>query len=154
MNAPVNVGGPELAIRRTYTATSAEVFAALSQAEALAEWFSPYPGEVIAETDLRVGGKWSIQMAQPDDEPAKVSGEYLEIVNGKRLAFTWAWAGTPDRVSKVVIDLVDQGGTTLLTLTHTQFFDETARDRHKLGWGACLEKLGPYLEARAHREIS
>ncbi|MEM1201417.1 MAG: SRPBCC domain-containing protein [Pseudomonadota bacterium] len=147
MNAPVDVTSPELAIRRTYNATPAEVFAALSQAEALSEWFSPYPGEVIAETDLRVGGAWSIQMAQPDDEPAKVFGEYLEIVKDERLAFTWAWAGTPDRVSKVTIDLADQGGATLLTLTHTQFFDEAARDRHKLGWSACLEKLGPYLEA-------
>ncbi len=148
MNVPVNVSTPELAIRRTYDATPAEVFAAFSQAEALAEWFSPYAGEVIAEIDLREGGKWSIQMSQPDDEPATVSGEYLEVIEDKRLAFTWAWAGTPDRVSKVAIDLVDQGGTTLLTLTHTQFFDEAARNRHKLGWSACLEKLAPYLQAK------
>lgn len=148
MNAPVKVNSPELAIRRTFDATPAEVFDAFSQAEALAQWFSPHGGEVIAETDLRVGGRWALEIAQPDDEPAKVSGHYVEIIKDQRLAFTWAWAGTPDRVSKVCIDLVDQGGKTLLTLTHTQFFDEAARDRHKQGWCACLDKLGPYLTAQ------
>lgn len=150
MNAPAKVNSPELSIRRTFDATPAEVFAAFSKAEALAQWFSPYGGEVIAETDLRVGGKWALEMAQPDDDPAKVSGHYVEIIKDQRLAFTWAWAGTPDRVSKVCIDLVDQGGKTLLTLTHTQFFDEAARDRHKQGWGACLDNLQPYLTTRAH----
>ena len=149
MNAPVKVDSPELAIRRTYDATPTEVFAAFSQAEALAQWFSPYSGDVVAETDLRVGGRWSIQMATPDGEPVKVAGEYVEIIKDQRLVFTWAWSGTADRVSKVAIDLVDQGGRTLLTLTHTQFFDEAARDRHNLGWTACLEKLGPYLQANS-----
>ena len=154
MNAPVKVSSPELAIRRTFDATPAEVFNAFSQAEALAQWFSPYGGDVVAETDLRVGGSYCLAIAQPDDEPAKVSGKYLEIVTNQRLAFTWAWAGTPDRVSKVCIDLVDQGGKTLLTLTHTQFYDEEARDNHNKGWCACLDRLGPYLHAHTSGEPS
>lgn len=145
MNAPVKVRSPELSIRRTYAASPAEVFDAFSNAEALAQWFSPYGGEVVAQTDLRVGGKWALAIAQPDDEPAKVSGKYLEVITNQRLAFTWAWAGTPDRISRVCIDFVDQGGKTLLTLTHTQFFDEEARDNHNKGWCACLDRLEPFL---------
>jgi len=30
---------------------------------------------------------------------------------------------------------------TILTLTHEQFFDEEARDRHQLGWSGALDKL-------------
>jgi hypothetical protein len=30
-------------------------------------------------------------------------------------------------------------------LTHEQFFDESARDRHEYGWNAALDKLERYL---------
>ena len=150
MNAPTKVKSPELAIRRVFQASPAEVYEAFSQAEALAQWFSPHGGHVIAETDLQVGGKWALEMQGPNGEPAKVSGQYLEIIENKRLAFTWAWAGTPDRVSKVCVDFADQGGTTLLTLTHTQFYDEDARANHEKGWCACLDNLDPFLTARSN----
>ena len=37
------------------------------------------------------------------------------------------------------------GEGTLLSLTHEQFFDETARDNHNKGWIACLDALETYL---------
>ena len=40
----------------------------------------------------------------------------------------------------------DNGGT-LMTLTHEQFFDEDARDRHQHGWNGSIEKLEKYLTA-------
>ena len=36
---------------------------------------------------------------------------------------------------------------TLLTLSHSQFFDEGARDRHRDGWSGTLEKLDRFLTA-------
>ncbi len=145
MNAPVSVDAPKLAIRRTFDAPPRVVFEAFTQGEALSQWFSPYDNRAEAEVDLRVGGKWAIAMNLPSGERAQVSGEYLEIVPDKRLAFSWAWAGTPDRVSHVAIDLADHGGRTQLTLTHTQFFDVAARDGHKKGWEGCLAGLTKYL---------
>ncbi len=150
MNAPTKVKSPELAIRRVFQATPEEVYDAFSQAEALAQWFAPHGGPAIAETDLQVGGRWALEMQGPDGDPAKVSGHYLEIIENQRLAFTWAWAGTPDRVSKVCIDFADQGGKTLLTLTHTQFYDQDARDNHEKGWCACLDNLDPFLTATSN----
>jgi hypothetical protein len=32
-----------------------------------------------------------------------------------------------------------------LTLTHEQFFDEAARDRHQSGWGRILDRLNEVL---------
>lgn len=145
MNAPTQVKSPELSIRRVFDATPSEVYDAFSRAEALAQWFAPHGGPATAETDLQVGGKWALEMPGPEGNLVKVSGQYLEIIKDQKLEFTWAWAGTPDRVSKVCIELADRDGQTLLTLTHTQFYDEEARDNHAKGWCACLDKLGPFL---------
>jgi hypothetical protein len=45
----------------------------------------------------------------------------------------------------VTVLIKPDGGGSLLTLTHEQFFDETARDRHESGWIGCLNKLERYL---------
>ena len=37
------------------------------------------------------------------------------------------------------------GGGTLMTLQHEQFFDEDARNRHQGGWSSAMEKLDKYL---------
>ena len=61
--------------------------------------------------------------------------------------FTWAWLTTPERDSLVTITLKSDGDGTLMTLTHEQFFDEDARDRHNQGWTGAMEKLDKYLSA-------
>ena len=45
------------------------------------------------------------------------------------------------RESLVTVLLKPDGDGTLLTLTHEQFFDEGARDRHQSGWTEGLDKL-------------
>ncbi len=37
--------------------------------------------------------------------------------------------------------LKPDGDGTLLTLTHEQFFDSSARDGHERGWNGALDKL-------------
>ena len=32
-----------------------------------------------------------------------------------------------------------------MTLTHEQFFDEDARDRHNQGWNGAIDKIEKYL---------
>ncbi|MEM7429773.1 MAG: SRPBCC family protein [Pseudomonadota bacterium] len=149
MNAPANVGEPMLAIRKSYKASAAAIFEAFTKPEALNQWFGAYDRPVASSVDLTVGGAWSIEMEMPSGETATVSGKYLEIVPGKRLVYTWAWGGTPDRVSQVAIDLAEHGEETQLTLTHTKFYDEAARDGHHQGWEACLKNLPDYLETLA-----
>jgi uncharacterized protein YndB with AHSA1/START domain len=100
-----------------------------------------------AETDARVGGRFRLIMRSPDGETHDVSGVYREVVSNQKLVFTWAWRSTPERESLVTIMLKPDGDGTLLTLTHEQFFDEPARDRHQSGWTGSLEKLGHYLAA-------
>jgi uncharacterized protein YndB with AHSA1/START domain len=94
-----------------------------------------------AEFDLRVGGRYHIRLRSEDGEQHDVSGVYREIVPNERLVFTWAWRTAPDRVSLVTVTFKPDAGATLLTLTHEQFFNEGARDRHHHGWSGSLDKL-------------
>ncbi len=98
-----------------------------------------------AETDARVGGAFRILMQSPDGEDYDVSRIYREVVPNETLVFTWAWRSTPERESLVTVSIKPDGDGSLLTLTHEQFFDETARDHHKQGWTGCLDKLENYF---------
>jgi uncharacterized protein YndB with AHSA1/START domain len=66
-------------------------------------------------------------------------------VPNEKIVFTWAWKSTPERESLVTIELKQDSDGTLLTLTHEQFFDEGARDRHQHGWTGSLEKLAQFV---------
>jgi uncharacterized protein YndB with AHSA1/START domain len=85
-----------------------------------------------------------------DGSEHEASGEYVEVVDGKRLAMTWQWVfgGEPDEggeVSSVTIELrpIDIG--TELTFTHARLQTENSRKSHGRGWDGALDKLERYL---------
>lgn len=134
---------PSLTVERTLRAAPHRVWQAWTQAEALKQWFAPsdaFKVEVV-EIDVRVGGRYRIKMTAPDGEVHDVSGTYREVVPNERLVFTWAWRTTPERETLVTVTLRPAGSGTALTLTHEQFFDESARDHHREGWIALLGRL-------------
>jgi uncharacterized protein YndB with AHSA1/START domain len=106
-------------------------------------WWGVYDDKKppIAETDVRIGGRFRVQFWTPDGEHHSIGGVYREIVPDQKLVFSWAWASTPERESQVTVDLKPDSDGTILTLTHEQFFDEKARDNHSRGWNASLDKL-------------
>jgi uncharacterized protein YndB with AHSA1/START domain len=106
------------------------------------------PGEVKAlsvESDPRAGGRYRWLMQAPGGEQHDVSGVYREVVPDRKLVFTWAWKSTPERESLVTVDIKPDGDGSLMTLTHEQFFDEEARDRHNQGWTGAMDKMEKYL---------
>jgi uncharacterized protein YndB with AHSA1/START domain len=114
----------------------------------LSRWFGPAEVECThADLDLRVGGSYHIRMRGADGEDHNVGGVYREIEPNRKIAFTWAWASTPERVSNVTILIEPDGDGTRLTLTHDGFIDEPARDRHAHGWTGSLDKLSAHLKA-------
>jgi uncharacterized protein YndB with AHSA1/START domain len=135
---------PSLTIKRRINAAPAKVYAAWTDPEKIVAWFGPArvkEGSMRAETDLRVGGRYSISFSATDGEHFQVGGVYREIVPNERLVFSWAWHSTPERESLLTISLKPDGGGTLLTLLHEQFFDTAARDGHEKGWTELLGKL-------------
>jgi uncharacterized protein YndB with AHSA1/START domain len=133
---------PSLTLKRRFNAPPEKVFAAWTDPEKVKRWMGPEGVTVLsAETDARVGGKYHWVARTPDGETHEVSGSYREVVPNEKLVFTWAWKSTPERVSQVTVTLRPDGSGTLLTLTHEQFFDDEARDRHRHGWTGSLDKL-------------
>lgn len=137
---------PSLAIKRRFNAPPAKVFAAWTDPQKVKHWMGPGEVKVLsAECDARVGGRYRWLMQTPSGEEHDVSGVYREVVPNEKLVFTWAWKSTPERESLVTLTFKDDGGGTLMTLTHEQFFDEAARDSHQGGWNGAMDKLEMYL---------
>lgn len=142
-----------LTLVRRFNATPEKVYAAWTRPAALARWMGP-PGVIAveAETDVRVGGAYRIRMQVPGDEHV-VSGTYREVEPARRLAFTWAWASTPERESLVTIDFTADGAETVMTFTHAQFFDTAARDRHAAGWAHAFEHFVEFINREEHDDV-
>jgi uncharacterized protein YndB with AHSA1/START domain len=137
---------PSLTLKRRLNAAPAKVFAAWTDPEKVKRWMGPEGVEtLLAEIDPRTGGRYRLLMRAPDGENHDVSGVYREVVPNEKLVFTWAWKSTPERESVVTITIKPDGDSSLLTLTHEQFFDEEARDRHQHGWSGALTKLEKFV---------
>lgn len=139
-----------LCLRRRYPVSAEKVWRAWTDPQALIRWFGPgEPDSVtVAEVDLRVGGRYHIVFHTPDGEDHDVGGVYQEVVPHRRLVFSWAWRSTPERVSRVTLELEPQrdGGCELL-FTHDRFFDAAARANHERGWRPTFDKLDHFLAA-------
>ena len=139
---------PSVTIVRRIKAPPAKVYAALTEPKLMVRWWGPDAGPTLsAEADVRPGGRFSIVFRLLNGEEHNPTGIYQEVVPGKKLVFTWEWAGTQERESLVTIALRRDGEGTLLTLMHEQFADEAARDRHARGWNGTLDKLENYVRA-------
>lgn len=134
---------PSLTIKRRLNADPQKVFAAWTDPAQIVKWWGP--GECdqhLAEIDLRVGGKFKVRFRTAvDGETHEVSGVYREIVPAEKLVFSWVWYSTPERVSLVTVTIKPDGGGSILTLLHEQFFDEAAAAGHSRGWNASLDKM-------------
>jgi uncharacterized protein YndB with AHSA1/START domain len=132
-----------LSLVRTIKAPPEKVFAAWTDPKTLKKWMSPTKEmEVaVAETDLRVGGRYRILMREPDGKEHGVVGVYKEIVNPKKLAFTWGWENSTEMNTLVTVELRKKGAGTELTLTHSKFADDKTRDMHSQGWMGCIGRL-------------
>ncbi len=137
---------PSLVIRRRFKAAPERVYRAWTEPAQIAHWFGPGGVTVLeAVFEPHVGGQFMIHARGGNGEDHRVSGIVQEAVPNSKVAYTWAWQSTPERQSLVTVEFKPDGDGTLLVLTHEQFFDESARDRHNHGWNAALDKLEKYL---------
>lgn len=134
---------PSISIVRKFKAAPEKVWRAWADPQTLKQWMAPNDAfaVLLAEADVRVGGRYHIVMKSPDGEEHDVSGVYREVTLNRKLVYTWAWKSTPERESLVSVELRPAGSGTELTLKHEQFFDAAARDRHQHGWDVCIGRL-------------
>ena len=96
---------------------------------------------VAAELDPRPGGGIRVDVTGGN----AAVGEYVEVNRPHRVVFTWGWEADDNPIapgsSTVEVDLIPEGGGTLVRLTHTDLPDENAREQHGKGWEHYLERL-------------
>ena len=138
----------KLQIRRTFQASPDRLFAAWTTPEELKRWHAPGQLTVaVADVDLRMGGRYRIEMQEPDEGAVhKVSGIYRVVDPPNKLVYTWQWEGDPAE-TQVTLEFLSRGTGTELVLTHEGFADGDSRAHHEQGWTSILERLGGQLPA-------
>lgn len=139
-----------LTVRRTFQAPREKVFHAWTSAQALGQWFHPSAEYTtrVPELDLRVGGKYKVEMHHKDGNVHTVGGTYREIKPPEKIVFTWSWDRDPAaQESLVTIEFFDRGPSTEILLTHVQLPSSEEREKHTHGWNGCLEQLAGYVQA-------
>ncbi len=137
-----------LQLRRTFAAPRERVFRAWTDAKEFARWFHPTAEHttVITQLDVKVGGKYSLEMHHQDGIVHKLSGTYQQIKPPEKLSFTWRWAADPTGQETLVsLEFHDLGDSTEIVLTHGQFPDAESREKHNHGWNGCFAQLENYL---------
>jgi uncharacterized protein YndB with AHSA1/START domain len=141
-----------LTLVRRIVARPSIVFDALTTPEGIACWWGPDDGPVlIAETDVRVGGRFRVRFRMLDGSEHESSGHYIEVRRPERLVMSWRWLGGQEdpSESRVEIDLRSIPEGTELTFTHAALFSEETRGSHEVGWNGALDKLvRHYLQAQ------
>ena len=138
-----------LKLERFYPVTPDKVWRAWTDARALGQWFRPDASFSIpvAETDMRVGGRFRVLMVDAKGEEFDLSGIYREVVRERKLVMTWGWrAKQPGHESLVTVTLRPLGQGTQLELRHEQYVDMENQPTHEQGWNGALDKLGQLLQ--------
>jgi len=137
-----------LQVKRTFRAPRAQVFRAWTDRAELARWFAPSAeySTVVPELELRVGGRYRVEMHHKGGNVHTVFGTYQEIKPPEKVVFTWRWDGdTSGEDSVVTIEFNDLGSSTEVTLTHERLPNPEERDKHAHGWNGCMDQLAGIL---------
>jgi len=146
-----------LILKRVLNATPELVFRAWTTPEHIQQWMRPEPGMVVPSVslDLRVGGKFRIQMKNPDGEFFTAVGEFREVKAPERLVYTWDWekdgSGTEfgeveGKTSLITVEFLKRSKGTEFVMTHTRFATVESRDSHARGWVKTVESLAAFVE--------
>lgn len=141
-----------LVVRRTIRASRGRVFEAWISPEQLLRWWGPKGVRCShAEVDARVGGALRIGNALPDGSTVWILGEFLEVVPGERLVYTWRTEpGTPDTREQVTVRFESRGdAVTEVIVVHERIADEATRRSHAGGWDGCLDGLEAWATSGA-----
>jgi uncharacterized protein YndB with AHSA1/START domain len=138
MNAMTDIS---LTTRRTIAAPAIKLYNAWLDPATVARFMTACEGQLATEVeiDARVGGSFMVRMPTPDGEVPH-SGEYLDLVPGRKIAFTWN-SKHVNPGTHVTITFEEKEGKTEMVLTHVKFENESKRDGHMKGWNMILDNF-------------
>src|SRR6516225_9378698 len=137
----------ELLITRTFDAPASLLFALWSKPEHMKRWMGPANFTCPeVKIDFRVGGVYRVMIISPAHGENWFGGVYREIVENKRLVFTFTWDNGPSAgvETLVTITFEEKGGKTVQTFHQRPFLNVERRDSHVGGWTSAFDKLAAY----------
>ena len=105
-------------------------------------WISPemlISPAIKIEVDPVVGGHYILH-AESDLGVFIMRGEFLEIVPGKKLSYTWWWEGT-DENTIVNVGFSTTNDATTIYIEHSGFLTSESKERHEVGWDHYVGEL-------------
>ena len=82
--------GGDLVFERTFGAPRDEVWKAFTEPELIPRWWGPHgTTTVVAEMDVRPGGKWRYVSSASDRDDVTFYGDYLEVTPPERFRWTF-----------------------------------------------------------------
>jgi uncharacterized protein YndB with AHSA1/START domain len=156
-NPAKNTIGHMLVVTREFNAPRERVWKAWTEPSQITQWLNMGDGMVAesARVDLRVGGKFRIQLKTADGEYFTAAGTYLEVRPFDRLVYTWDWekdgAGTEfgeleGKETQLTVEFRAEGSRTKLVLTHEKLDTVERRDRHVTGWTRWVDSMAKFIE--------
>ena len=134
--------GVYLMLHRVIDAPVEAVCAAWTKPQMLRRWLAPGDATVVrAVAEVAVGGTFLVEMRGAEGRKWLTRGVYREVVPHRRLVHTWRWEDSEAETLVTVEFEPESTGRTRLTLTHSRFAEDEARDEHGRGWTGCLAKL-------------
>jgi uncharacterized protein YndB with AHSA1/START domain len=149
-NAAIARDDRVLVIEREFNAPRALVWKMFADPKHMVAWMGPrdHPS-VFHEADVRPGGKWRGRLRAVDgSRELGQGGEYQEVREPERLAFTFYWDeedGSRGPETLVEIDFAERAGKTLMTFRQGVFNTTPNRDGHIRGWNSSFDRLADLL---------
>ena len=132
-------------LKRTFNTNASQLYQWLVQPELIVQWFGPQNTTVGAvETDVRVGGKYRIELCFAKGGGFDVVGTYEVLQAPHLLAFTFQYEGLPNPAPPSLVTMrLEQTAPGQTTLTFTQAFElEPANmDKRTLAWNFMFDRL-------------
>ncbi len=141
-----------ITVVRTIATSREALYAAWTEPDLMRRWFA-----TVVDADVRVGGRYRIELHEEDGSANGFTGEYLELDPPERIAFTLTHhSQTPeDRISDEKVVVTFRGiepNRTELTLVNSWVgpeFEPSYYDDLRGGWEEWIDRLEKGLDAGA-----
>jgi uncharacterized protein YndB with AHSA1/START domain len=131
----------DLVVERRVSVPPEKVFTYFTDAEKWTAWQG-----TEAEIELVPGGVWRVNVTGD----GFASGRVVEVVENKRVVFTWGWEQGPPVApgsTTVAIELLPDRDGTLIRLTHSDLPPDQI-EIHRSGWEHYVPRLAAVSEGR------
>jgi uncharacterized protein YndB with AHSA1/START domain len=134
-----------LTITKVFNAPLKLVWEAWTTPGHIAEWWAPKGMKVtIVEHDFKVGGNWKFVMPMPDGNEFVSAGQYLEIIECRKIMTTANFKPMTEGVELQVL-FEEDGDKTNFTFNVVHPTEEYCKQQEQMGfyngWGSTFNRL-------------